>query len=58
MFGDDGEKRQQTLANATAKHLIPRPGTADEVASAILFLLKNDFVTGTTVDVDGGWLLS
>jgi NAD(P)-dependent dehydrogenase (short-subunit alcohol dehydrogenase family) len=58
MFGDAGGQRQQTLAQATAKHLIPRPGMADEVASAILFLLKNDFVTGTTVDVDGGWLLS
>jgi NAD(P)-dependent dehydrogenase (short-subunit alcohol dehydrogenase family) len=28
------------------------------VAAAIMFLIKNDFVTGTTVDVDGGWLLS
>jgi NAD(P)-dependent dehydrogenase (short-subunit alcohol dehydrogenase family) len=58
MFGDDGSQRQQTLTGATAKNLIPRPGTADEVASAILFLLQNEFVTGTTVDVDGGWLLS
>ncbi|MGQ4808567.1 Short-chain reductase protein NovJ [Candidatus Entotheonellaceae bacterium PAL068K] len=58
MFGDDAEKRQQMLAGPTAHHVIPRPGTADEVASGILFLIKNDFVTGTTVDVDGGWLLS
>ena len=56
MFGNDMPKRQQMLTGATAKHPIPRPGTADEVASAILFLIKNDFVTGTTVDVDGGWL--
>eukprot|EP00439_Symbiodinium_sp_Y106_P016796 s6059_g2.t1 len=27
-----------------------------EVAQAIMFLLTNEFVTGTTVDVDGGWL--
>ena len=58
MFGDDAEKRQQMLASPTANHAIPRPGTADEVASGVLFLIKNDFVTGTTVDVDGGWLLS
>lgn len=57
MFGDDEQQRRQTLSNATANNVIPRPGTADEVASAILFLLQNDFVTGTTVDVDGGWLL-
>lgn len=58
MFGEDVEKRQQMLAGPTSSHAIPRPGTADEVASGILFLIKNDFVTGTTVDVDGGWLLS
>jgi NAD(P)-dependent dehydrogenase (short-subunit alcohol dehydrogenase family) len=58
MFGEDGEKRQPMLTSSTAGHVIPRPGTADEVASGILFLIKNDFVTGTTVDVDGGWLLS
>ncbi len=58
MFGDDAEKREQMLVGPTANHVIPRPGTADEVASGILFLIKNDFVTGTTIDVDGGWLLS
>jgi len=58
MFGEDVEKRQPMLSNSTAGHVIPRPGTADEVASGIVFLVKNDFVTGTIVDVDGGWLLS
>ncbi len=53
-----GEKRQAAYAQATARHLIPRAGTADEVAQAIVFLVENDFVTGTTVDVDGGWLLA
>jgi len=32
--------------------------TSDEVANGIVFAIQNDFVTGTTVDVDGGWLLS
>ncbi|MGE3540650.1 MAG: SDR family NAD(P)-dependent oxidoreductase [Candidatus Tectimicrobiota bacterium] len=58
MFGDDVAARQERLAEVTARHPIPRPGTPDEVAAAVLFLVKNDFVTGTTVDVDGGWLLS
>ncbi|ETW97117.1 MAG: hypothetical protein ETSY1_23860 [Candidatus Entotheonella factor] len=58
MFGEDVDNRQPMLNNATASHVIPRAGTADEVASGILFVIKNDFVTGTTVDVDGGWLLS
>lgn len=58
MFGPDADKRQDMLSGATAKHLIPRPGTPDEVADGILFVVQNDFVTGTTIDVDGGWLLS
>lgn len=53
-----GEERAELYEKATARNLIPRAGTADEVAQAILFLIQNDFVTGTTIDVDGGWLLS
>ncbi len=58
MFGPDVEQREKMLAGATAKHLIPRAGTAEEVADGIVFMVQNDFVTGTTIDVDGGWLLS
>ncbi|MEC8554389.1 MAG: SDR family oxidoreductase [Planctomycetota bacterium] len=57
MFGGI-EEREELLGNATAGHLIPRPGRPEEVAEGILFVLENEFVTGTTVDVDGGWLLS
>tara|TARA_B100000959_G_scaffold89366_1_gene94908 strand:- start:10104 stop:10862 length:759 start_codon:yes stop_codon:yes gene_type:complete len=58
MFGPASEKRDEMVLANTAKNLIPRGGTADEVAQGILFVIQNDFVTGTTVDVDGGWLLS
>ncbi len=58
MFGPDAEQRDKMLAGATAKHLIPRAGTAEEVADGVVFMVTNDFVTGTTIDVDGGWLLS
>ncbi len=53
-----GEERASFYSKATAANIIPRAGTADEVAQGILFLIQNDFVTGTTIDVDGGWLLS
>ena len=53
-----GEAREAALTRSTARYTIPRAGTADEVAQAILFAITNDFVTGTTIDVDGGWLLS
>ncbi|MDH4077077.1 MAG: SDR family oxidoreductase [Acidimicrobiia bacterium] len=58
MIAAQGEAREKMLAGATRSNLIPRAGTADEVAQAILFCIQNDFVTGTTVDVDGGWLLT
>lgn len=45
MFGEAGPP-----AGATANNLIPRPGQPDEVAKAILFVVENEFVTGTTVD--------
>jgi NAD(P)-dependent dehydrogenase (short-subunit alcohol dehydrogenase family) len=54
----EGEARAKALAASTATHLIPRAGTSDEVAQAVLFAVRNDFVTGTTIDVDGGWLLA
>lgn len=58
MFGPDEARRAAMLGGITSGHLIPRAGTPDEVAQAILFTVENDFVTGTTIDVDGGWLLS
>ena len=33
-----------------------RMGTAEEVADAILFCIRNDFVNGTTLEIDGGFL--
>ena len=58
MITIEGKAREELFATNTGKHVIPRAGTADEVAQGILFMIENDFVTGTTVDVDGGWLLS
>lgn len=58
MVSLEGSERTELYKNMTAANLIPRAGTADEVAQGILFVIENDFVTGTTIDVDGGWLLS
>ena len=58
MVAVQGDERAALYGKMTATNLIPRAGTADEVAQGIMFVIGNDFVTGTTVDVDGGWLLS
>ncbi len=58
MVSLQGEERGAFYKKATAANIIPRAGTPEEVAQGILFMIENDFVTGTTIDVDGGWLLS
>jgi len=54
----EGAAREDYYRNGTKDFAIPRAGTSEEVAKAIVFMVENDFVTGTTIDVDGGWLLS
>lgn len=58
MFDWMGEGKQDTLSKMTQGHLIKRAGTSEEVAAGLIFVMQNGFVTGTTVDVDGGRLLS
>ena len=53
-----GDERRDYYAKGTAEHLIQRAGTSAEVASAAIFLLENEFVTGTIVDVDGGAIVT
>ncbi|RMG35973.1 MAG: SDR family oxidoreductase [Planctomycetota bacterium] len=47
--GDEEELRQRA-------HRVPlrRPGTPQDVADAVLFLLRSDFVTGEIIHVSGG----
>ncbi|MEE8364683.1 MAG: SDR family oxidoreductase [Gammaproteobacteria bacterium] len=58
MFAHEGEAREQYMNDTTKNNLIPRPGKPEEVAPAAMFLLENQFVTGTIVDVDGGAILA
>lgn len=58
MVPAQGDERKAIYEKMVADNIIPRAGTADEVAQGIVFAVQNDFITGTTIDVDGGWLLS
>ena len=55
LSGDDRTKHYQ---NVTKTHLIDRAGDPAEVAKGIIFAIENEFITGTTIDVDGGWLVA
>ncbi len=50
----DDEARRKLVASTP----LGRLGTPDDVVRAVLFLLENDYVTGTTLVVDGGRLLT
>ena len=52
--GVPDEIRQGMLAGYGASVPAGRAGTADDVASAVLFLVTTPWVTGTVIDVDGG----
>ena len=53
-----GKARKEFYKNSTKDNIIKRAGTANEVAKAIIFAIENEFITGTTIDIDGGWILS
>lgn len=49
-----GEGREAYLASVKGRLPVRKVGTADEVASGIVFLMSNGFVSGETLHVDGG----
>lgn len=45
------EEQKRTAIERT---LLKRPGSPEDVARAVVFLIENDYVTGETLHVDGG----
>ena len=48
------EIREALLAQTAAASMVGRNGTAEELGSAVVFIVANGFVTGTVLEVDGG----
>jgi len=52
------ESERAALYEQTAKSLpVRRVGEASDLAEAYLYLMKNGYVTGTTLVIDGGAVL-
>lgn len=47
-------QRKATFAAAAAMVPVKRVGRAEDVADAIVFLIRNGFMTGTVIECDGG----
>lgn len=54
LLAKTGAEREEYYAQLTRDLPIARAGQPQECAEAILFLVENDYVTGTVLDVDGG----
>jgi NAD(P)-dependent dehydrogenase (short-subunit alcohol dehydrogenase family) len=52
-----GDRAGTLMEREAARLPVKRIGTPEDVADAVLFLMKNGFVTGITLTVDGGRLL-
>ena len=52
-----GEMKQAIVEREASRLPVKRIGTPEDIADAVLFLMKNGFVTGITLTVDGGRLL-
>ena len=49
-----GERKDAMVEAYSRRIPVKRMGRADEVADAVLFLMKNEYVNGTTLVIDGG----
>jgi NAD(P)-dependent dehydrogenase (short-subunit alcohol dehydrogenase family) len=54
--GMDAERYSEFLERSKATHPLGRPGTADEIAALIAFLVspESSWLTGETISIDGG----
>lgn len=52
-----GSKKTENLKHLASSLPVQRVGTADDIAEAAIYLMKNQYSTGTVLAVDGGILL-
>jgi NAD(P)-dependent dehydrogenase (short-subunit alcohol dehydrogenase family) len=58
LFARYGEARHEMLKAISQRQLIPRPGTPEEAAEAYLTCMRNTFMTGQIIKIEGGVALA
>ncbi len=58
LFARYGEARHEMLKAMSQKQLIPRPGTPAEAAESYLTCMRNTFMTGQVLKIEGGIALA
>ena len=53
-----GDARDQMIEGMAKRIPVGRVAQPEEIAHAVLFLMTNEYVTGTTLTIDGGFTLS
>jgi NAD(P)-dependent dehydrogenase (short-subunit alcohol dehydrogenase family) len=51
------ERTEKRFAEMAARLPLKRVGRSEDIADAVLFLMRNQFVTGITLTIDGGGML-
>ncbi len=51
------ERTEKRFAEMAARLPLKRVGRSEDIADAVLFLMRNQFITGITLTVDGGGML-
>jgi NAD(P)-dependent dehydrogenase (short-subunit alcohol dehydrogenase family) len=58
LFDRYGDARREMLKAISQRQLIPRPGTPAEAAEAYLTCMRNTFMTGQVIKIEGGIALA
>jgi NAD(P)-dependent dehydrogenase (short-subunit alcohol dehydrogenase family) len=58
LFERYGEARYEMLKAISQRQLIQRPGTPEEAAEAYLTCMRNTYMTGQIIKIEGGVALS
>lgn len=57
MLDGYGERRQQIVESYSRRAPAGRIGRPEEIAAGVIYLMKNEYSTGTVLEIDGGALL-